>query len=331
MEPTVSVIIPVYQVEKYLDKCIASVVGQTYQNLQIILVDDGSTDRSPAICDGWKERDPRITVIHQPNGGLSRARNAGVNLVTGEFIGFVDSDDWIEQNTIEYLLQACIENKADISCCGYYRVYVDHIISHSLTDIQKIYEGEEILYSSMRGEGDEHIVWNKLWRRELFDDDCKFPAGMNFEDVATTWKIFRKCHREVCIPNLLIHHIIRKGSICNTKSMKNFVDRWIAFKERYDVMATKSEEIRRICIDGCLDTIGYTWRWLHILDRKERDEKTLQEMRAFVRENRDRIAYSPVATRISLFCVLHSNSLTEFGCYYMNQIYRKIHGMDRMM
>ena len=98
MKPLVSIIIPVYQVEKYLDKCIASVVGQTYQNLQIILVDDGSTDRSPAICDCWKERDSRITVVLQPNGGLSRARNAGLKLATGEFIGFVDSDDWIEPN-----------------------------------------------------------------------------------------------------------------------------------------------------------------------------------------------------------------------------------------
>ena len=119
MKPTVSIIIPVYQVEKYLDKCIASVVGQTYQNLQIILVDDGSTDRSPAICDGRKERDPRITVVHQPNGGLSRARNAGLKLATGEFIGFVDSDDWIEPDMVETLLTALQETDADIAVGGF--------------------------------------------------------------------------------------------------------------------------------------------------------------------------------------------------------------------
>ena len=330
MKPLVSIIIPVYNVEKYLDKCIASVVGQTYQNLQIILIDDGSTDRSPAICDGWKSRDPRITVVHQPNGGLSRARNAGLELATGEFIGFVDSDDWIEPNMVESMLNACLENDADASCCGYYQEYIDHSISHPLTDTLKHYEGEDIIRSALKGDF-MHYAWNKLWRRDLFDDGCRFPPGMYFEDIATGWKAFRKCRRVVCVPDKLYHYIIRKDSICNAKTMKRFADRWIAFKERYDVMATKSEELRQICIDGCLDTIGYTWRWLHVLDRKDRDEETLQEMRAFVKENRDRIAYSPIATRISLFCVLHSNLLTEFGCYCMNQIYRKIHGMDRMM
>ena len=93
MKPTVSIIIPVYQVEKYLDICIASVVGQTYQNLQIILINDGSADRSPAICDDWKGRDPRITVVHQPNGGLSRARNAGLKIATGEFVGIDEADE----------------------------------------------------------------------------------------------------------------------------------------------------------------------------------------------------------------------------------------------
>ena len=119
MKPLVSIIIPVYQVEKYLDKCIASVVGQTYQNLQIILVDDGSTDRSPAICDNWKEQDSRITVIHQPNGGLSRARNAGLKIATGEFVGLVDSDDWIEPLMIETLLSALQETAADIAVGGF--------------------------------------------------------------------------------------------------------------------------------------------------------------------------------------------------------------------
>ena len=330
MKPKVSIIIPVYNVEKYLDKCIASVVSQTYQNLEIILVDDGSPDNCPAICDQWQERDSRIKVIHQKNGGLSVARNNGTDASHGTYIQYVDSDDTIEPNTVECLLQACLENDADVSCCGCYRDYSDHSTSHPLTNTIKIYEGENIIRSALRDDFMPN-AWNKLWRRELFDADCRFPPGMVFEDIATTWKAFRKCHRVVVIPEILYHYVVRKDSICNAKNMKRFVDRWIAFKERYDVMSGMGEVIRQICIDGCLDTIGYTWRWLHILDKKDRDEETLQQMRAFLKENRDRITHSPIATRISLFCALHSNPLTEFSCYYANQIYRKLHGMDRMV
>ena len=330
MDPLVSIIIPVYNVEKYLDKCVASVVNQTYTNLEIILIDDGSPDNCPAICDAWKERDPRINVIHQQNGGLSVARNRGIDACHGSYILYIDSDDTIEPNTVDRLLQACLENDADVSCCGYYQEYIDHVTSHPLTNVLKQYEGDELLISALKGDL-MHFAWNKLWRRELFDDDCRFPPGMFFEDIATTWKAFRKCRRVVVIPDLLYHYIIRKDSICNAKTMKRFVDRWIAFKERFDEMSPKSEELRKVCIDGCLDTIGYTWRWLHILDKKDRDEEALQEMKAFLKENRNRITHCPIATRISLFCALHSNPLTEFGCYYMNQFYRKLHGMDRML
>ena len=166
MEPTVSVIIPVYQVEKYLDKCIASVVGQTYQNLQIILVDDGSTDCSPAICDGWKERDPRITVVHQPNGGLSRARNAGLKIATGEFIGFVDSDDWIEPNMVECLLSSMQETDADIAVGGFEGFTED---SKSIPYAQpkstkrSLYSAEEALKRLLLLRGFiRNFVWNKL-------------------------------------------------------------------------------------------------------------------------------------------------------------------------
>lgn len=114
----VSVIVPVYNVEPYLRKCLYSVLGQTYRDLEIIVVDDGSTDASRAICDEYKSSDSRIQVIHQINKGLSEARNNGIDIATGEYILFVDGDDWIELNTVECLLQACVENNADVSCCG---------------------------------------------------------------------------------------------------------------------------------------------------------------------------------------------------------------------
>ena len=118
-EPLISVIVPVYKVEQYLDRCVQSIVDQTYKNLEIILVDDGSPDNCPAMCDAWAEKDDRVQVIHKENGGVSSARNVGLDAVTGSYIAFVDADDWIESDMLEFLLHNIIEFKADISGCTF--------------------------------------------------------------------------------------------------------------------------------------------------------------------------------------------------------------------
>ncbi len=123
--PKISVIVPVYKVEKYLDKCIESIVNQTYQNLEILLVDDGSPDNCPQMCDKWAQQDSRIRVIHQKNGGLADARNAGLNIITGDYITFVDSDDWIDSDMMECLKNNLEENGADIACIDFYFEYLD--------------------------------------------------------------------------------------------------------------------------------------------------------------------------------------------------------------
>ena len=284
---------------------------------------DGSGD----ICDEYAATDHRFQVIHQNNTGLSEARNRGIDIATGEYILFVDGDDWIEPNTVECLLQACLDHSADASCCGHYKELVNRTTVHPLITVKKVYEGNEIVAPTMKGTF-THYAWEKLWKRNLFDD-CRFPPGMQFEDIATTWKLLLKCQRVVCIPDVLFHYVYRKDSIGNTKTMKNLADRWSAFKERYDTMSERSDELRRICTLGCLQTIGYTWRWLYIV--KDRDEEKLQEMRRFLRENQEVMSHCSLPTRISLFCALHSKSFTVFGCYQINQIYRKIRGLDQMV
>ena len=124
-QPKISVIVPVYKVEKTLDKCVESIIGQTYKNLEIILVDDGSPDNCPAMCDGWAEKDSRIRVIHKENGGVSSARNAALDIATGDYIGFVDSDDWIEPEMYEFLYENSRKYSADISFCGTFYNYDD--------------------------------------------------------------------------------------------------------------------------------------------------------------------------------------------------------------
>lgn len=324
MEPLVSVIIPVYNVEKYVRKCLESVVDQSYRNLEIIIVDDGSTDGSGRICDEYKA-DKRVRVIHQSNKGLSGARNSGIDSCTGSYILFIDGDDYVELNAVEVLLKACIAADADVACCGHYKVFADRADPHPLTKEIRIYEGEELTLATMKGNC-AHYAWEKLYKRVLFDE-CRFPEGMLFEDVATTWKILLKSNRVVCVPDVLFHYVYRKESLGNTKTMKNLSDRWMAFKERYDVMGRKSDELNVICTKGCLDTIGYTWRWLYIV--KDRDEEKLQEMRAFAKEHRDKKMVCPMTTRIVLFCAVYSNPMTIAMCYCLNQIYRKLYGMKQ--
>lgn len=326
MDTLVSVIVPIYKVEPYLEKCVTSIRNQTYRNLEIILIDDGSPDGCGQMCDLYASADNRVRVIRQENKGLSEARNSGIDIATGEYILFVDGDDWIELNTVECLLQACLDYSADASCCGHYKEFTNRTTIHPLVEEVKIYEGDEIIAPALKG-AFAHYVWEKLWKRKLFDT-CRFPSGMQFEDVATTWKLLLNCHRVVCISDVLFHYIYRKDSIGNTKTMKNLVDRWIAFKERYDVMAERSEELRNICTKGCLETIGYTWRWLFIV--KDRDEEKIQEMRRFLKENQEYINHCSLEKRISLFCALHSSPITIASCYYLNQMYRRFRGLDQM-
>ena len=212
MDSLVSIIIPVYNVEKYLDKCIASVVGQTYHNLQIILIDDGSTDRSPDICDGWKERDSRITVIHQPNGGLSRARNAGLKVATGEFIGFVDSDDWVEPEMYEILLSAMAETDADIAVCNYQCEHEGSqvVIQKPESPSQKIYTAVEVLELILSWKSFiRSVVWNKLFMRELLTNHL-FPEGKIYEDSFWTPQVIG-CSKKIVTIDLSLYHYLFRG------------------------------------------------------------------------------------------------------------------------
>lgn len=323
-QPLISIIIPVYNIEKYIRQCLDSVINQTYRYLEILVVDDGSTDGSGKICDEYAE-DNRVKIIHQTNKGLSGARNVGIDIASGSFILLVDGDDYIELNTVECLLKACLDTNADVSCCGHYKEYTNKSISHALT--KKSYEGKNLTSVVMEGSTFGHYAWGKLYKKELFNN-CRFPEDMLFEDIATTWKLLIKCQRVTCISDVLFHYVYRKDSLGNTKTMKNLVDRWIAFKDRYDEMAGKSDELKKICTKRCLDTIGYTWRWLYIV--KDKDEQRIQEMRLFAEMNRDNFQSCSVATRISLFFVIHSNTITIAICYYLNRIYRRIRGMDQM-
>ena len=168
MSKLISVIVPVYNVEKYLEKCVSSIVNQTYKNLEIMLVDDGSTDSSGKMCDEFAKKDDRIKVIHKPNGGLSDARNSALKIAKGDYIGFVDSDDYIADDMFETLCDLMEDNNSDISIVSFYEIYNNKLIgvrdSKELENMTKLEAMKELLIDSKI----QSYAWNKLFKRELF-------------------------------------------------------------------------------------------------------------------------------------------------------------------
>lgn len=247
MRLLISVIVPVYNVEKYLERCVESILNQTYSKLEIILVDDGSTDSSGSKCDILAKRDKRIKVIHKKNGGLSDARNYGLNIATGDYILFVDSDDWIEKNMVEYLINLILETEADISVCGYFEDYnnSEGVICSKDVD-EKIYvynSNVEALYAlNYYGESIGTVSWNKLYKMSIFDQ-LRFDKGRLNEDVFLTPKLFYQAKRVTVSTKKLYHYIVsRPDSIMNQSLTEKNLDLISAFYSNFCFFMDKNEK-----------------------------------------------------------------------------------------
>lgn len=183
----ISVIVPVYKVEKYLDRCVQSIVDQTYRNLEIILVDDGSPDNCPAMCDIWAAKDDRIRVIHQKNAGSGAARNAALDIAGGELIAFVDSDDYLAPDMYEHLY-GMLQQGAQIAECDYVDVYDDGVIFKGIDDLPLVLNGQEAMAAHIQDKMFRQIIWNKLYRREVIGD-IRFPIGKRIDDEFFTYQV----------------------------------------------------------------------------------------------------------------------------------------------
>jgi len=209
----ISVIVPVYKVEPYLDKCVSSIVNQTYTNLEIILVDDGSPDSCPTMCDAWAEKDSRIRVIHKPNGGLSDARNAGIVVATGELMAFVDSDDWIASDMYEHLYQRLTEDDSDIAACGVQMVWENKTPSRTLTrEGSCVLNQEEAMQAIIEESWLKQPVWYKLYKTALVRD-ILFPKGKYHEDVFWSYQAVGRAQRVSVSDHIGYYYLQRGGSI----------------------------------------------------------------------------------------------------------------------
>ena len=241
----ISVIVSVYNIQAYIEKCVQSICNQTYENLEIILVDDGSLDDSGNLCEKWAQKDPRIRVIHKENGGLSDARNEGVKVATGEYIAFVDGDDWIDETMYEDMLRAMQTWEADISICNYKEVSKQGICDTSTEDIT-VFQGRELLEVFVKEDETYQIqnaAWNKLYKRSLMGD-LRFPKGKLFEDIVYTTKLLAKSKKAVYLNKAYYNYLFdRSDSIMNSKKVERLLtDQVPAYEEKGEFLLSIGEK-----------------------------------------------------------------------------------------
>lgn len=252
----ISVITPIYKVEPYLDRCVQSIVDQTYQNLEILLVDDGSPDNCPAMCDAWAQQDSRIKVIHKANGGLSDARNAGMAAAAGEYIAFVDSDDWIAPEMLEKLLYALDRDHSDIAACTVKMVWEDDTPDELLTvQTNCVLDSHRAQAALLKEDLLKQPVWYKLYRSDIIRG-IPFEVGKYHEDVFWSYQAIGAANRVSLIDYVGYYYTQRSDSIMGEGYSLKRLDAVEAYKKRYQYIAVHFPELepaaRISIINACI-------------------------------------------------------------------------------
>lgn len=288
--PEISVIVPVYKVEQYLRRCVDSILAQTFTDIEVILVDDGSPDGCPAICDGYAQRDKRVKVIHQKNQGVSVARNAGLDWVfansDSQWISFVDSDDWVHPRFLEYLHRAATENNVQISVCDYCRESIyEEPKSNVEYDTLKVTSLQ--LYQHLEKSLLFTVVWNKLYYKSLFEK-IRFPVGKISEDTFVSYKLMYKCPQIVFIKHpLYFYYINQTGITSSTYSPVRLVELDALKLQQQFFHEQQATDWEKSCIIRTIRTYAF-----HIQKcsefplLKQYETKLQQELRRLLKSNK---------------------------------------------
>lgn len=280
----VSIIVPVYNVATYLHRCVDSILNQTYQNLEIILVNDGSPDNCGAICERYREKDERVRVIHKENGGLSDARNAGMKLITGEFTMFVDSDDWIEKTMVEKMVHAMKHFRAEIVQAAYFYAYDDKLLIDRRIKIESepdVFDKQRAMYELIKNEAIKNFAWGKLYKTKLIKD-IPFKKGVLFEDVYWQHLVIERVNKYVSLHEPFYYYYQRESSIVGTFSPKH-IDFIRGLLERHRFIEKKyeaySETSLKIIARTCLNHYDLLFKY-----RKNNDYRDVRkEIERYVR------------------------------------------------
>ncbi len=312
----ISIVIPVYNVEKYLKRCIDSVIKQTYNNIEIILVDDGSTDSSGIICDNLKNKDTRIKVIHKKNGGLSDARNVGIDNSNGEYLSFIDSDDYVEENYISLLYNTLKMYKADMSIASHKVIYEKNCIDKS-TGLKFEANAETILEKMLYDDGIDLSAWGKLYNKKLFLD-IRFPKGRLFEDSATTFKLIDKSVKVAVNSKPVYNYVIRKNSISNEKFSERKLDLIISTQEMTDYIKDKYPNLKKACDRRLM--YAYLSTLTQLSKVSIRNKKIEHELMNYIKTHRKSILLDPKVPKRDKIGII--STMGGFNCFkYVWKIY----------
>lgn len=261
MNPLISVIVPVYNVEDYLDRCVESIVNQTYKNLEIILVDDGSPDNCPQICDDWAKKDSRIIVIHMKNGGQASARNEGLRIATGELIGFVDSDDYIDKTMYELMYECLRENNSDIVECTKMDFDDNQKFDYVGSNQVLVFNRKEAIEDFLKETHLKCTVWNMLCKAEIAK--CiMFDDGKTHEDILWPYRVYMKADRIVYLDKALYYYYQRPGSTMNKAYSEKRFDGLDALEQRAKLVKLDYPEYYSLATRSYLGACKYQYQYL---------------------------------------------------------------------
>ncbi len=227
MDELVSIIVPVYKTERYLNRCVNSILNQDYSGIEVILVDDGSPDKSGQLCDDISARDKRVLVIHKKNGGLSSARNAGIDVANGKYICFVDSDDYVEKDYVSTLINMIKRHDADLAKINYKEVTTDNYSEESVNVVEKVYSGDEVEKAFLELRVDSACVF--MYKKNVIEN-IRFPLGKTSEDIPFNFEVFQKATRFVYSPQIKYYYWHNPESISNGAVDKNYFN-YLLFRE----------------------------------------------------------------------------------------------------
>ena len=309
-KPLISVIVPVYNVEKFVGRCLTSIINQSYTNLEIIVVNDGSTDNSLSVCEEYAAKDGRIKLITQENRGLSGARNTGLRHYTGEYVTFVDSDDWIHQNMIECLYNVLIRHDSEMSLCASLRVSEETIPDKQHKELEGIARTRDV-FMKLFLNGTFTACWSRLFRKDIISG-FEFPEGLNCEDYIYMYEAIRRAKAIASINLPLYYYYVREDSIVNENfSLKKF-DQFYSAKKLYELVKTHTPEYAKLSVTRLA---GATVSLLSSSRKYKGFEDKEKELTTFLRSNPILFLFNNQLNyklRIVLFIYMLPKGLSKF-------------------
>lgn len=312
--PTISVIVPVYNAEKYLHTCVDSILNQTFSDFELILVDDGSPDRCGSICDEYATRDTRVKIIHKKNGGVSGARNVGLDCAKGEYVSFIDPDDWVEKELLQETLDFSRKNGTDIVCFEVCEVRRDKKHVQYRFDGEQVFEAKDALEKILIDIIDNSPC-NKIYKKEVWND-VRFPAGRRFEDVATIYKTFYNAEKIGYIKKYYYNYLKHEGSaIALSFDAQRRYECFLGYKERYEFSQKHCREAEEKCKMFAVKAAVSVFTALEA-GRGKLSSEALEDLQTFLRGMEGKVKYLNTKNRILLWGLQH--------CPAINKVYGKL-------